>query len=76
MDYVRLLLLALDLIKRFTVWMERNSYIQQGVALQIKANLEASYDVLEKARAAYRDGVADNPVDGLRRDIQDPNSRD
>jgi hypothetical protein len=74
-DYVKILLLALDLIKRFTVWMERNQYIEQGAALQIKANLEASQDVLDKmlaARAAAR--AAD--ADGVRRDTVDPNSRD
>lgn len=75
MDYIKLLLLALDLIKRFTVWMERQQYIEQGAALQVKANLEASQDVLNKMLAARADARAAD-ANGVRRDTKDPNSRD
>lgn len=79
MDYIKLLLLALDLIKRFTVWMERKQYIEQGAALQVQANLEASQDVLNKmlaARAASAAARAQRERGGVREPELDPDNRD
>lgn len=76
MDYIKLLLLALDLIKRFTVWMERKQLIAQGEANQIAANMEASQNVLNKMLEARAASAAKRDAGGVRDDEPDPDNRD
>lgn len=75
---LKILLLLLDIVKRFTVWMERKEYIAQGAALQVKANLEDSLNVLKAMDEARAKSAADRAAGRVptHEGRADPDNRD
>jgi alpha-glucuronidase len=76
MTYIALLNLLLSLASSVAKYVSDKQLMEAGSAQEISRNLEASLNVMEKARKARDSAVADFDKRGGVPDDKDPNLRD